>query len=107
MLNGIATNIVSGGSLKNFLEKRSEDLLNDYRLEREKYNSIAATFMDVYISILITAPLILIMLVVVIGLTGMDLGGMSVGSLVLMSISAVILLNTFFLIFLQIRQPTV
>ena len=107
LLNGMASNIVSGGSLKVFLEKKSETLLNDYRLEREKYNSVAATFMDVYISILITAPLILVMLIVVMGITGLGLGGISVGNMVIIAIGIVILVNIFFLIFLQIRQPKV
>ncbi|VVB80249.1 Type II secretion system (T2SS), protein F [uncultured archaeon] len=104
LLGGMATNIVSGGSLKNYLEKKSENLLTDFKLEREKYNSLAATFMDIYISVLITAPLILVMLIVIMTATGFDVG-LTPNFLLTSSIVVVALLNIFFLIFLQIKQP--
>lgn len=107
LLNGMATNISSGSSLKNFLEKESDNLLADYKLDREKYNSIATTFMDVYISVLITAPLIMVMLVVIMNLTNMSIGGLASGTLVGIAIGMVALFNIIFLIFLQIKQPKV
>jgi len=58
LFSGLATNISTGGALKNYLEKKSENFLMDYRLERQKYSDLAGTFMDVYISILIAAPLV-------------------------------------------------
>jgi len=105
LLNGMAINISSGSSLKSFLEKKAEALLSDYKLERTKYSSVAGTFMDVYISILITAPLILVLLIVIMSLTKLNLGGLSADSLVGLSIGAVAVLNLFFLLFLQIKQP--
>jgi len=107
LLNGMATNISSGSSLKNFLEKESDNLLADYKLDREKYNSVATTFMDVYISVLITAPLIMVMLVVIMNLTNMSVGGLSSGTLIAIAIGMVALFNVIFLIFLQIKQPKV
>ena len=107
LLNGMATNISSGSSLKNYLDKKAENLLMDYKLERNRYNEVAATFMDVYISVLITAPLILVMLVVIMDLTSLKLGNLSTESLLIISISLVALVNVFFLIFLQIKQPKV
>ena len=61
LFSGFATNISSGGELKSYLEKKAENFLLDYRLERQKYSDLAGTFMDVYISILIAAPLVLMM----------------------------------------------
>jgi len=107
LLNGMATNISSGSSLKNFLEKKSEGLLLDYKLERNRYNEVAGTFMDVYISVLITAPIILVMLVVIMDLTRLKLGNLSTDSLLFISIGLVGLVNVIFLIFLQIKQPKV
>lgn len=107
LLNGMATNISSGSSLKNYLEKKSENLLMDYKLERNRYNEVAATFMDVYISVLITAPLILVMLVVIMSLTNLKFGSLSTESMLTLSIGLVALVNVFFLIFLQIKQPKV
>ncbi|MEK6848525.1 MAG: type II secretion system F family protein, partial [Nanoarchaeota archaeon] len=37
LFNGLANNISTGGDIADFLDKRSESLLFDYRLEREKY----------------------------------------------------------------------
>jgi flagellar protein FlaJ len=104
LLGGMATNIVSGGSLKSYLEKKSENLLTDFRLEREKYSNLSATFMDIYISVLVTAPLILVMLIVIMTATGFDIG-LTPSFLLSASIVVVALLNVFFLIFLQIKQP--
>lgn len=104
LLEGMATNIVSGGSLKNYLDKKSENLLTDYRLEREKYNAVSATFMDIYISVLITAPLILITMLTVMSVTGFNLG-FSTNILFYLSVVVIALINIIFLIFLQIKQP--
>ncbi len=104
LLGGMAINIVSGGSLKNYFEKKANSLLNDYKLERQKYNSVAGTFMDVYISILITAPLILVLIFVVMAVTDMDIG-IPTTDLLVLTVSIVFFFNIIFLIFLQIKQP--
>ena len=104
LLGGMAINIVSGGSLKNYFEKKADSLLNDYKLERQKYNSVAGTFMDVYISILITAPLILVLIFVVMAFTDMNIG-IPTTDLLVLTVSIVFFSNIIFLIFLQIKQP--
>ncbi len=104
LFSGISINITSGGSLKNYLEKKSENLLIDYRLDRQKSNSAAETFMDVYISLLITAPLILMIVFVVMSMTGFDIG-IGAASLNFLIIFLVSLLNVIFLAVLQVKQP--
>jgi len=104
LFSGMATNIVSGGSLKSYLEKKAENYLMDYRLDRQRYSRLAETFMDVYISILVAAPMVLMMLVVVMNLTGMG-GGVSLGLIMVFAIAGVALVNIVFLIILQIKQP--
>ncbi len=104
LFSGISINITSGGSLKNFLEKKAENLLMDYKLERQKYNSIAETFMDIYISLLITAPLLLMIIFVVMSMTGFNIG-LGIGALNLLIISLIAILNVVFLIVLQVKQP--
>jgi len=106
LFGGIATNIVSGGSLKNFLEKKSVNLLEDYRRERQKYAGIAETFMDVYISVLITAPLILIMILIIMSVTNIA-GGASVSTVMLFAIIGLVLINSLFLIVLNAKQPKI
>lgn len=107
LLNGLAVSITSGGSLHSFLSKHAETMLFDYKLEREKYNKISETFMDIYISIAIAAPMIMLMIFVIIGSTGLmgDIFGLSTNALSILMLMGVFLLNIFFLIFLRLKQP--
>lgn len=109
LLDGLATTITSGGNLHQFLEKHAENLLFDHRLEREKYTKTSETFMDIYISIVIAAPMILLMLFVIMGSTGMLINflGLTLASLSLLIILAIIALNIGFIVFLKIKQPAI
>jgi Flp pilus assembly protein TadB len=104
LLNGIATNISGGGSLSDYLGKKAEDTLLDYKLERKKYSNIAETSMDIYIGILIAAPLIFMVLLIVMNVTGMGFG-MSMQTLSYLIVAGISLINIAFLLFLQFRQP--
>ncbi len=104
LFNGFATTITSGGDLKDFLEKRSEGLVFDYRLEREKYTKIAETFMDIYISVVIAAPMMMTMMLVLISLIGADFS-IGLEALSILMVSAVGVINVIFLVFLHLRQP--
>jgi archaeal flagellar protein FlaJ len=107
LFSGLATNISSGGALKNYLEKKSETFLMDYRLERQKYSALAGTFMDVYISILIAAPLIFMMMLIIMNTFGFDMGGLSFTSLLFLMITGIVLTNIVFIVVLNIKQPKV
>jgi len=104
LFNGISTNINSGGDLSDFFEKRAETLLEGYRLEREKFTKVAETFMDIYISVVIATPMILMLLLVMISLTGIQTG-FSPSMLSILIVFVVALVNVLFLGFLQIKQP--
>ncbi len=105
LLDGLATSITSGGDIHQFLDKHSEDLLLDYKLDREKYIKTSETLMDIYISILIAAPMILLMLFVIIGSTNLLSIGFGTNILALLMILGIILLNVIFLGFLRLKQP--
>lgn len=105
LFDGLATTITSGGELDSFLNKHSETLLFDYRLEREKYTKIAETFMDIYISVIIAAPMIMMMLFVLMSITGFSSGMMSPNNLTILVILLIGGLNVGFLMFLNIKQP--
>lgn len=104
LLNGIATTITSGGDLPEFFDKRSKTLLFDYRLEREKYTKTAETFMDIYISVVIAAPMILMLLLMMMQISGLGIS-LSTGAITLIMILGVILINIAFIVFLQAKQP--
>jgi Flp pilus assembly protein TadB len=105
LLSGLATNISSGGNLKDYLDKKSENFLADYRLERQKYNSLAELFMDIYISVLITGPLIMMVLFMVMNIGNFQIGGLSMDILLFLTCGIVVVANIIFLIILDIKQP--
>ncbi|MFH1787521.1 MAG: type II secretion system F family protein [archaeon] len=105
LFNGLATTINSGGDLKDFFDKRSQSLLFDYRLEREKYNKSAETFMDIYISVVIAAPMILMLLMIMIKVSGLGIG-LSTSMITLLMIVGVGMINLVFLAFLHLKQPS-
>ncbi len=107
LLNGLAMTISSGGDLHKFLSKHAETMLFDYRLEREKYTKVSETFMDIYISIAIAAPMVLLMIFVIIGSTGMmgNVFNLTTNALGVLLILSVVGLNVLFLVFLKLKQP--
>lgn len=104
LYNSLATNITSGGDLGEFFEKRSETLLLDYRLERERYTRSSETFIDVYISIVIAAPMILMLLLMMIEVSGLGIS-LAPTTISLIMILGVAGVNLIFLMFLRIKQP--
>ncbi len=102
---GLSTTITSGGNLGEFFSKRAETLLISYRLEREKYTKIAETFMDIYISIVIAAPMILMILLVMISISNIQVG-YTTQELTLIIIGIISLINIVFLAFLHFKQPS-
>ncbi|MEM4230515.1 MAG: type II secretion system F family protein [Candidatus Pacearchaeota archaeon] len=105
LLSGMATTISEGGDLTEFLHKRSESLFFDYKLSRERYTKLAETFMNIYISIVITAPMIFSLLILLIGVSGFGLN-LSPGILTFILSLGVSLINVVFLISLHLKQPS-
>ncbi|PIN93277.1 hypothetical protein COU61_00940 [Candidatus Pacearchaeota archaeon CG10_big_fil_rev_8_21_14_0_10_35_13] len=106
LLKGLATTISTGGQLTDFLEKRSETLLLDYRLERERYSQTAENFMNIYIAIVITAPMIFMLLLILLGVSGTGSIGFSVTELSIGIILVVAIINVIFLGVLRLKQPS-
>ena len=105
LFSGLATTISSGGDMENFFEKRAESLLLDYGLEREKFTKVAETFMDIYISVVIATPMILLLLLVMISVSGVSIGlGINQMSVLIMLIVGFV--NIIFLVFLPLKQPS-
>lgn len=108
LLNGLATTITSGGNLRDYLNKHAETLLFDYKLEKDKLTKNSETFMDIYIAVVIAAPMILMLMFVIMGSLG-TLGsflGLSTQILSLIIILIVGFINIIFLSFLKLKQPT-
>jgi len=102
VLNSMSTTITSGGNLIEFFDKRSKSLLFDYKLERERKSKQAETFMDIYISVVIAAPMIFMLLLVMMQVSGLGIQ-MSSSLISLLMIMGVSLINVIFIGFLYIR----
>ncbi|MEK6840433.1 MAG: type II secretion system F family protein [Nanoarchaeota archaeon] len=103
LYNGIATTITSGGDLPEFFEKRAQTLLFEHRIEMEKQAKAAETFMDIYISVVIAAPMILMLLLMMMRISGLGIS-LSAGMITLVMVLGVSTMNILFLAFLQMRQ---
>ncbi len=104
LFTGLSTTITSGGDLPAFFEKRSQSLLFDYRIEREAYTKTAETFMDIYISVVIAAPMIFMLLLMMMKISGFGVS-LSLNMISLLMILCVSFINIIFLIFLHLKQP--
>ncbi len=102
---GLSTTITSGGSLQSFFEKRAETLLVSYRLEREQFTKIAETFMDIYITVVIAAPMILLLLFILLSIGDFNVG-ITPASMTAAIIALIAIINLIFLTILHIKQPS-
>ncbi len=103
LFNGLALTITSGGDLREFFDKRSQTLLFEHKLEREKETKAAETFMDIYISVVIAAPMILMLLLMMMKISGLGVA-LSTSSITLIMVLSVSLLNIAFLSFLHLKK---
>jgi flagellar protein FlaJ len=103
LFNGLATTINSGGNLPDFFNKRAETLLFEYKLEKEKSNKAAETFMDIYISVVIAAPMILMLLLMMMKISGLGLS-LSTSLITLIMVLSVAVVNVVFIVFLHLKK---
>jgi len=103
LFSGLATTINSGGDLPNFFEERSKSLLFEHRLEKEKQSKAAETFMDIYISLVVAAPMILMLLLIMMKISGLGVA-MSTNTITLIMVLGVAVINVVFLTFLEIKK---
>ncbi len=103
LLNGLATTITSGGDLSEFFDERAETLLFNYKISQERSSKTAETFMDIYISLLIAAPMILMLLLIIMKLSGL---GITMGFLTIsfMIILVITVVNILFFAFLHLKK---
>ncbi len=107
LFSGFATTITSGGNLEAFLSKRADTLIFDYKTESEKSIRSAETFMDIYISVVIAAPMILTLLLVMMSISPALSLGLSLEATNMLILLAIGLINIIFLVFLHMRQPNI
>lgn len=105
LFSGLATTINTGGDLSEFFEKRAETLMLDYRLEREKFTQAAETLMDIYITIAIAAPMVLLLVLVLMSISNLGIS-LSPGMSALLIILLLGIINIGFLTLIHLKQPS-
>ncbi len=106
LLEGILTNIQTGGSLKKYLNQKAETALFNYRLTREKYNQVLSTYADFYTALLIAAPLLFIAILSILNLIGGQVFGLPIDFTMNLVVFLIIpALNVVFLLFIHLTQP--
>lgn len=103
LYTGLATTINSGGDLAEFFEKRSQTLLFENTIEKERKTKVAETYMDIYISVVIAAPMILMMLLMMMKISGLGLS-LSITMITLIMVMVVTIINIIFLTFLGLKK---
>ena len=78
-------------------------MLFENRLEQEKKTKAAETFMDMYISLVVAAPMILMILLMMMKISGLGIQ-MSTKMITIIMVGAVTLINIVFLGVLQLRK---
>lgn len=102
VLYGIISTIESGGDLKGYLQVIGDQALFEWRIRRQKYVQQLSTYAEIYIGLVVAAPLFLIAIFAVMNLIQGNIAGMSIADLMTLSVYGIIpLLNIAFLIFLK------
>jgi len=106
ILMGISSTIEKGGDLRNYLEEMSEKSLFEYRLKREKFLKTLSTYADIYTAFMITAPLLMLSALVMMGIIGGQVLGLGVTD-ILFLITWIIIpaMNVCFLAFIHVTYP--
>ena len=108
VLNGISSTIEKGGDLTNFLKEMSDKALFDYRMKREKYVKTLSTYADIYTAFLITAPLLMVSVLVMMSIVGGQVLGLGIQDILFLITWMIIpALNTGFLLFVHMTYPGV
>lgn len=103
LFSGLATTINSGGDLPSFFDERAKTLLFEHRLAKEKYTKSAETFMDIYISVVIAAPMILMLLLMMMKISGLGIS-FSTSTITLIMVLGVSVINIVFITFLHMKK---
>ena len=107
-LEGMVLTINSGEKLQEYFKQKAEEALSMYKLEIQKYNATVSTLSDIYTSILIAAPLLMIATLSMIQMLGGKIGGFGVGTLMALSTYVIIpVLNVLFVLIVRMSQSNV
>lgn len=104
LLNGMVSTIETGGDLKSYLKSKAETALNGYRMDRKKKVEALGTYSEIYTSILIASPLLMVVTLAIMNSITGSIGGMSISTVSYLGVCLGLpLLNIGFIVFLKMQ----
>ncbi len=99
---GMASTLETGGGITQYLESKAEDELHNSRLEQEKYLETVATYSEIYIGVLIAAPLLFIVTLAILERISEDIAGISINTIAMALVfGALPILNILFMLLFE------
>ncbi|MBI4154849.1 type II secretion system F family protein [Candidatus Woesearchaeota archaeon] len=106
LLNGMVSTITTGGSLKEYLKAKADEAITQYRLDRKRYVESLSTYSEVYIGLLVAAPLLFFVTLAIINSLGSTVAGLPISTVAYLGIFILLpALNMIFYAFLSFVQP--
>lgn len=101
-LHGLASTLETGGGIKEYLRGKSEDELTRSRLEQQKYLETISTFSEIYIGVLIAAPLLFVVTLAILERISPDIAGISINTIGMLGVFGLLpILNILFLLLFE------
>ena len=98
----MASTLETGGGITQYLESKAEDELHNSRLEQEKYLETVATYSEIYIGVLIAAPLLFIVTLAILERISEDIAGISINTIAMALVfGALPILNILFMLLFE------
>jgi flagellar protein FlaJ len=102
LLDGMASTIETGGDLRRYLSDKSDDALLRFKLQQKQYLESLATYSEIYVGVVITAPLLLVITFAILEKISPVLFGLPISLIaMLVTFLALPVINVFFILFLE------
>lgn len=99
----LKSNLESGGSLPEFMKKKADHARFEYKLMLDNQNKKADAFGDIYSTVVIAGPLFIFSGIMLLGMVGGGVAGLSISVLVILGVFVVVpLINIIFLVILNL-----
>ncbi len=99
----LKSNIEAGGSLSDFMKKKADHARFEYKLLLDTQNKKAEMFGDIYSAVVIAGPLFLFSGVMLLGMVGGGIAGLSIGTLLTLGVFFLVPMeNILFIVVLNI-----
>jgi archaeal flagellar protein FlaJ len=102
LLDGMVSTVETGGDMKKYLSDKSNDALLRFRLDQKKYLETIAAYSEVYVGVLIAAPLLFVVTLAILEKISSSIFGISMQLIAMLgTFIALPVLNILFILVLE------